>query len=66
MAYGKSKMRAILIQNSVQKAIDGVDKMLEGMTAAKWEEIDTKTLLAIQLCLSSERLLKNLQPRVYR
>ena len=50
------KMRAILIQNGVQKAIDGVDKMPVEMTATKWEEIDSKALLAIQLCLSNEVL----------
>ena len=50
------KMRAIIIQNGVQKAIDGVDKMPEGKTAAKWEEIDSKALSAIQLCLSNEVL----------
>ena len=50
------KMRFILIQSGVQKAIDGVDKMSEGMTAAKREEIDSKALSAIQLCLSNEVL----------
>ena len=50
------KMRAILIQNGVHKAIDGVDKMPEGMSASRWEEIDTKALSAIQLCLSNEVL----------
>ena len=50
------KMRAILIQNGVQKAIDGVEKMPKRMTAAKWEEIDSKTLSAIQLYLSNKVL----------
>ena len=50
------KMRAILIQNGVQKAVDSVDKMPEEMTTAKWEEIDSKALSAIQLCLSNEVL----------
>ena len=49
-------MRAILIQNSVQKANYGVDKMPEGMIATKWEEIDLKASLTIQLCLSNEVL----------
>ena len=31
----QAKMRAILIQNGMHKAIDGVDKMPEGMNAAK-------------------------------
>ena len=50
------KMRAILIQYGVQKAIDGVEKMPEGMTTARWEEIDSKVLWTIQLCLSNEVL----------
>ena len=50
------KMRAILIQNGVHKAIDGVEKMPEGMSASRWEEIDSKALLAIQLCLCNEVL----------
>ena len=41
------KVRAILIQTGVHKAIDGVDQMPEGMNAAKWEEIDSKALSAI-------------------
>ena len=49
-------MKAILIQNGVQKAIAGVEKMPEGMTAASWEEIDSKALSVIQLCLSNEVL----------
>ena len=52
----KVKMRAILIQNGVHKAIDGVEKMPEGMSASRREEIDTKALSAIQLCLSNEVL----------
>ena len=42
----------------MQKAIDGVDKMLKGMIATRWEEIDTKALSAIQVCLSNEVLRK--------
>ena len=52
----QGKMRAILIQNGVQKAINGVDRMPDGMTAAKWKEIDSKTRLSIPLCLSNEVL----------
>ena len=50
------KMKAILIQNGVHKALDGVEKKLEGICEAKWEEMDAKTLSAIQLCLSNEVL----------
>ena len=49
-------MRAIFIQNGVQKAIYCVDKMPKRLTATRWEEIDTKTLSEIQLCLSNEVL----------
>ena len=50
-ALWQVKMKAILIQNGVQKAIDGVDKLPKGMIAMRWEEIDTKALSTIQLCL---------------
>ena len=49
-------MRAVLIRNGVQKVIYGVEKIPEGMTVARWEEIVTKALLAIQLCHSNELL----------
>ena len=48
------KMKDILIQNGVQKAIEGVDKMPEGIFGARWEEIDSKALSTIQLCLSND------------
>ena len=54
MAYEKS--RSLLNKNGVQKAIDGLEKMPEGMTAMRWEEIDTNALLGIQLSLSKEVL----------
>lgn len=50
------KMKAILVQHDVQKALDGVDKMLKGMSMIKWKEIEAKELSAIQLCLSNEVL----------
>ena len=50
------KMKALLIQHGVHKAIDGVEKKPQGMTDTKWEEIDSKALSAIQLCLSNEVL----------
>ncbi|XP_057518411.1 uncharacterized protein LOC130799325 [Amaranthus tricolor] len=42
------------------KAIDGVDNMPEGISASRWEEIDTKALSALQLCLSNDVLRENL------
>ena len=50
------KMKAILVQHGVQKALDGVDKMPQGKTMTRWEEIDSKALSAIQLCFSKEVL----------
>ena len=50
------KMKAILIQNGVHKALDGEEKKPEGTSEAKWEEMDAKALSAIQLCLSNEVL----------
>ena len=50
------KMKAILVQNGVQTTFDGVDKMTQGMTMTKWEEIDLKVLSAVQLYLSNEVL----------
>ena len=50
------KMKAILIQNGVHKALDGVEKKPEGISEARWEEMDAKALSAIQLCLSNEVL----------
>ena len=46
------------MQNGVQKAVDGVEKMPEGVIAARWKKIDTRALSAIQLCLSNEVLKK--------
>ena len=50
------KMKAILIQNGVQKAIDGVEKMPKRMTTARWEEINSMALSAVKVCLSNEVL----------
>lgn len=38
----------------VQKAISGVEKMPEGMSVMRWQEINAKALSAIQLCLSNK------------
>ena len=50
------KMKAILVQHGVQKPLNSVDKMPQGMAMEKWEEIVSKALSAIQLCLSNEVL----------
>ena len=50
------KIKAILIQNGVHKALEGEEKKPIGVSEAKWEKMDTKALSAIQLCLSNEVL----------
>ncbi len=42
------KMKAILIQNGVHKALESEDKKPIGMSDTKWEEMDAKALSAIQ------------------
>ena len=51
-----SKNEVILIQNGVYKALEGDVKKPIGLSEVKWEEMDAKALLAIQLCLSNEVL----------
>ena len=48
------KMKAMLIQNGVHKALDSEEKKPIGLSEGKWEEMDTKVLTAIQLSLSNE------------
>ena len=47
------RMRAILVQNGVQKALD---VRPDGMTDTRWEDIDEKARSAIQLSLANEVL----------
>ena len=54
--FWKIKMKAILIQNGVHKALEGEDKKSIGVSEAKWEEMDAKALSVIQLCFSNEVL----------
>ena len=49
-------MKAILIQNGVNKALEGDEKKPIGVNKARWEEMDAKALSAIQRCLSNEVL----------
>ena len=50
------KMKAILIQNGVHKALEGDERKPIGLSEAKWEKMDAKVLSAIQLCLFNEIL----------
>lgn len=49
-------MKAILIQNGMHKALNGEEKGPGGLSEVKQEEIDTKALSTIRLCLSNEVL----------
>ena len=60
------KMKEILIQNGVRKALEGEDKKLIGVSDAKWEEMDAKALSAIQLCLSNDVLRKVVKETTFK
>ena len=50
------KTKEILIQNRGYKGHVGEEKKPIGLSEGKWEEMDAKALLAIQLCPSNELL----------
>jgi len=50
-------MLAVLTQNGLKKVLAGKMTMPTTMTEEQWDEMDEKTLSAIQLCLSREVLL---------
>jgi hypothetical protein len=50
------KIKAILIQNGVHKALEGDERKPIGLSEAKWEEMDAKAFSAIQFSLSNEVL----------
>lgn len=52
----KVKMRAILVQNGLSKALLGKEKKPATMTEDQFDEIDEKALSTVQLCLSNEVL----------
>jgi hypothetical protein len=55
-AISRVQMRFILTQNGLKKALDGEPKKPTSMTGEKWDELDEKTLSAIQLYLSKKVL----------
>ena len=55
-ALWQVKMRAVLTQQGLQKAILGKEKMDKNLTKEQKEELDEKALALIQLCLSNEVL----------
>ena len=47
-------MNAILTQSGLKKALLGRDKKPQDMKEETWQELDEKSLTAIQLCLVDE------------
>jgi hypothetical protein len=52
----KLKMRDLLVQQGLQKALAGKSKKPTGMTEWEWEDLDAKSLSTIRLCLTDEVL----------
>jgi hypothetical protein len=50
----KLKMRDLLVQQGLQKALAGRTKKPVTMTNEEWEDLDTKALSTICLCLADE------------
>ena len=50
------KMRAILTQQGLQKALLGVQKMSSNLSEEEKQDLDERALAVIQLCLSNEVL----------
>lgn len=60
-ALGRTKMRGMLVQQGLVKALMGRSKMPETMSEEEKEEMDEKALSAIQLCLADEVLTEVLE-----
>ena len=52
----KLKMRDLLVQQELQKALAGKSKKPITMTNEEWEDLDAKTLSTIRLCLADDVL----------
>ena len=52
----KLKVRDLLVQQGLHKALDGVNKKLASMTSSNWEDLDARALSTIRLCLGDEVL----------
>lgn len=50
----KLKLKAILIQNALQKTLEGILKRLASIVEDKWEKMDLKSLSNIKLYLSNK------------
>lgn len=52
----KLKVRDLLVQQRLHKALDGPTKKLATMTNSDWEDLDARALSTIKLCLADEVL----------
>ena len=52
----KLKVEDFLVQQGLQKALDGVTKKPATMTTSDWEDLDSRALGTIRLCLADEVL----------
>ena len=55
-ALWKLKMQDLLVQQGLQKALDGKINKLTSMTDEDWEDLDARALSTIFLCLRDEVL----------
>jgi hypothetical protein len=55
-ALWKLKMRDLLVQQGLQKALAGKSKKPTSMTDEDWEDLDARALSTIRLCLADEVL----------
>ena len=50
------KVKDLLVQQGLHKALDGVKKKPASMTDSDWEDLDAQALSTIRLCLADEVL----------
>jgi hypothetical protein len=55
-ALWKLKMRDLLVQQGLQKALAGKSKKPTSMTDEDWEDLDARSLGIVRLCLAYELL----------
>ena len=55
-ALWKLKVRDLLVQQGLHKALDEVNKKPTSMTSSDWEDLDARALSTIWLCLADEVL----------
>ncbi len=55
-ALWKLKVKDLLVQQGLHKALDGETKKPATMTTSDWEDLDARALSTIRLCLADEVL----------